>query len=48
MLAETAAVDLAALPGWTIHRLPTGHDVRRDAPEQTADLLAGLIRTVQT
>jgi pimeloyl-ACP methyl ester carboxylesterase len=48
MLAETAAVDLAALPGWTIHRLPTGHDVRRDAPEQTAALLAGLIRTVQT
>lgn len=43
-----AAAEMAELPGWTVHTLPASHDVRRDAPAQTAALLAGLIRTVQT
>jgi hypothetical protein len=48
MLAEAAAAGLAALPGWTVHRLPASHDVRRDAPAQTVAALAGLIRSVAT
>jgi pimeloyl-ACP methyl ester carboxylesterase len=43
IVSPRAEADLAALPGWTVHRLPAGHDVRRDAPAQTAALLAGLI-----
>ena len=41
-----AARELAALTGWTVVMLPASHDVRRDAPEQTASALADLIRTV--
>lgn len=37
--------ELRGLLGWSVHRLPTGHDVRRDAPEPTADLLAALIHS---
>ena len=44
ILSAGAERDLAPLPNWSITRLPTGHDVRRDAPTATADLLAGLIR----
>ena len=44
ILSTGAEQDLAQLPNWSITRLPTGHDVRRDAPATTADLLAGLIR----
>jgi hypothetical protein len=29
-----------------VRRLPTGHDVRRDAPDATAAILADLIRSV--
>ena len=47
-LAKTPGAELALLPGWTVHLMPASHDVRRDAPEQTAAVLAGLIRTVQT
>ncbi len=46
LVSDAAGVDLASRPGWTIHRLPTGHDVRRDAPVATVDLLAGLISSV--
>lgn len=46
MLSAEAGRDLAGLPGWTLRRLPVGHDVRRDAPEATVDLLVGLIRAV--
>ena len=46
MLSSAAASDLSATPGWTVHRLSAGHDVRRDAPQATADLLADLIRSV--
>ena len=47
MLAPAAEADLVDLPGWTVHRLPTGHDVRRDAPDRTVALLAELIRSVR-
>jgi pimeloyl-ACP methyl ester carboxylesterase len=47
MVAEVAAADLSRLPGWTVHRLPTGHDVRRDAPERAVALLADLLRSVR-
>ena len=46
LLSAAAESDLAALPGWKIHRISAGHDVRRDAPRATAALLAGLIRSV--
>ena len=46
ILSEAAERDLSQLPGWSITRLPTGHDVRRDAPGRTAELLAGLIHAV--
>lgn len=46
LLAAAVARELATLPGWSVHRLRAGHDVRRDAPNQTADLLADLIRAV--
>lgn len=46
LLSAAAESDLAALPSWKIHRIPAGHDVRRDAPRATAALLAGLIRSV--
>jgi pimeloyl-ACP methyl ester carboxylesterase len=42
----TAAAEIATRPGWTVRRLPTGHDVRRDAPDATAAILADLIRSV--
>lgn len=43
-----AEADLAALPGWSVHRLPAGHDVRRDAPGPTTALLADLIRSASS
>lgn len=46
LVAPVAEASLALLPGWRLHRLPASHDVRRDAPAQTAALLADLIRTV--
>lgn len=46
LVAPAAEVDLARLPGWQITRLPTGHDVRRDAPEATVTLLADLFDSV--
>jgi pimeloyl-ACP methyl ester carboxylesterase len=46
MLAHEAAQGLAALPGWRVHRLPASHDVHRDAPDATADLLADLVRSL--
>ncbi|HEX6887574.1 MAG TPA: alpha/beta hydrolase [Candidatus Nanopelagicales bacterium] len=46
LVAPVAEQGLRALPGWTVHRLPAGHDVRRDAPAQTVALLADLLRTV--
>lgn len=44
----TAAAELAALPGWSVHHVATGHDARRDAPDEVVALLAGLIRSVAT
>lgn len=46
LVAPQAERTLRALPGWSVHRLDTGHDVRRDAPDATVDLLADLIRSV--
>lgn len=46
MVPPEVAAQLAELPGWAVHRLPAGHDVRRDAPEATVALLADLIRSV--
>ena len=46
LVAPEAEASLRALPGWSVHRLPAGHDVRRDAPDATVDLLADLIRSV--
>lgn len=43
-----AAREIADLPGWTVRRLPASHDVRRDAPEATAALLADLVGSVAT
>jgi N-formylmaleamate deformylase len=48
LVAPDAQASLQALPGWSVHRLPTGHDVRRDAPDQAVGLLADLIRSVST
>jgi N-formylmaleamate deformylase len=48
LVAPDAQASLQALPGWSIHRLPTGHDVRRDAPDATVGLLADLIHSVST
>ena len=45
LVAPEAEASLRALPGWSVHRLPAGHDVRRDAPDATVDLLADLIRS---
>ena len=45
LVAPEAEASLRALPGWSVHRLPAGHDVRRDAPDATIDLLANLIRS---
>ena len=47
-LSTGAGEQLARQPGWTVHRLRAGHDVRRDDPQATADLLADLIRSVAT
>ncbi len=46
LVAPEAEASLRALPGWSITRLEAGHDVRRDAPDATAGLLADLIRSV--
>ncbi len=46
LLAPEAEASLRKLPGWSVHRLPAGHDVRRDAPDATVELLADLIRSV--
>jgi pimeloyl-ACP methyl ester carboxylesterase len=46
LVAPEAEASLRALPGWSVNRLEAGHDVRRDAPEATVDLLADLIRSV--
>ena len=48
LVAPEAEASLRALPGWSVHRLVAGHDVRRDAPDATVDLLADLIRSVST
>jgi pimeloyl-ACP methyl ester carboxylesterase len=48
LVAPEAEASLHALPGWRVHRLVAGHDVRRDAPDATVDLLADLIRSVST
>jgi len=46
LVAPEAEASLRALPGWSVHRLRAGHDVRRDAPEATVELLVELIRSV--
>ena len=46
LVAPEAEAGLRAMPGWSVHRLPAGHDVRRDAPDATVGLLADLIRSV--
>ncbi|HYN55939.1 MAG TPA: alpha/beta hydrolase [Motilibacterales bacterium] len=46
LVAPQAEASLRALAGWSVHRLNAGHDVRRDAPDASADLLADLIRSV--
>ena len=46
LVAPEAEAGLRLLPGWSIHRLPAGHDVRRDAPDATVGLLADLIHSV--
>lgn len=46
ILNPIAGAELEALPGWSVHRVATGHDVRRDAPEQVVPLLADLILSV--
>jgi lipase len=46
LVAPDAEASLRSLPGWSIHRLPTGHDARRDAPDVAVELLADLIRSV--
>lgn len=48
LVAPAAEADLVRLPGWQVTRLPTGHDVRRDAPEATVALLAELIDSVSS
>ncbi len=48
LVSPAAAHGLAELPGWSMHRLPVGHDVRRDAPDATVALLADLIRSLGT
>jgi pimeloyl-ACP methyl ester carboxylesterase len=48
LVAPEAEASLRALSGWSVHRLVAGHDVRRDAPDATVDLLADLIRSVST
>ncbi len=48
LVAPAAEADLVRLPGWHVTRLPTGHDVRRDAPEATVALLADLIDSVSS
>ena len=48
LVAPAAEADLVRLPGWQVTRLPTGHDVRRDAPEATVALLAELIDSVRS
>ena len=48
LVAPEAEASLRGLPGWSVHRLPAGHDVRRDAPDATIELLADLIRSVST
>ncbi|MGB8021454.1 MAG: alpha/beta hydrolase [Candidatus Nanopelagicales bacterium] len=47
VLAPEAEADLVAMPGWTVNRLPAGHDVRRDSPAQAAALLRELINSVR-
>jgi pimeloyl-ACP methyl ester carboxylesterase len=46
LVAPDAEASLRSLPGWSVHRLPTGHDARRDAPDAAVGLLADLIRSV--
>jgi hypothetical protein len=48
LVAPEAQASLSSLPGWSVHRLAAGHDVRRDAPDATVDLLADLIHSVAT
>ncbi|MDH3959473.1 MAG: alpha/beta hydrolase [Actinomycetota bacterium] len=48
LVAPAAEADLVRLPGWQVTRLPTGHDVRRDAPDATVALLADLIDSVSS
>ncbi len=48
LVAPEAVASLESLPGWSIHRLPAGHDVRRDAPDATVELLADLVLSVAT
>lgn len=46
VVSLSAGNDLARLPGWTIHRLPVSHDVRRDAPGETQRILRDLILSI--
>ena len=48
ILDPSSEADLSTLPGWTIARLDTGHDVRRDAPAATRALLVDLIVAAST
>lgn len=45
-VAPESTEDLAGLPGWTVVRLPVGHDVRRDARDDVVPLLGDLIDSV--
>jgi pimeloyl-ACP methyl ester carboxylesterase len=44
----TAADEVSSLPGWSVHRFPVGHDVRRSVPEEVVPLLGELILSVAT
>ena len=48
ILHPEAAAGLAELPTWSVHRVATGHDVRRDDPAEVVALLAALIQSVVT
>lgn len=48
ILDPASEADLSTLPGWTLVRLDTGHDVRRDAPTATRSLLVDLIDAAST
>lgn len=45
LVSRPAEASISELPDWTVHRLATGHDVRREAPDATVGLLADLIHS---